>query len=134
MTVIHVRIVTHEGIYDEFDTDILNVQTLDGDRGILANHMPLVTMLKVGWLSANINNQRVVFAISGGLLYFRENNAEILTDAIERQADIDVDRAKKAQQRAEQRISSNDPNIDIKRAEVALRKAINRIKVANMKQ
>ena len=44
---IHVRIITPKGIYKEFDTPILNIPTVDGERGLLPNHMPLVTMLQI---------------------------------------------------------------------------------------
>lgn len=132
MNTLHVRIVTPEGTYKEFDTPILNIQTSDGDQGILPNHMPLVTMLKIGRMSSEENGKREIYAVSGGLFYFRDNTAEILTDAIENQKDIDVERAQAAKERAEKRLSSQDPNIDQARAEAALKKAINRIRVKNI--
>ena len=49
---IHVRIITPKGIYKEFDTPILNIPTVDGERGLLPNHMPLVTMLQIGAMSS----------------------------------------------------------------------------------
>lgn len=126
---IHCRFVTPMGIYKEVDTSILNVDTTEGQRGLLPNHMPLVTMLKIGVISTIENGVRNEYAIAGGMLYFRDNVAEILTDAIENKEEIDLERAYQAKQKAEQRLSSKDENIDIKRAEVALKKAINRIKV-----
>ena len=53
MSTLHVRIVTPRGIYKEFDTPILNIQTTEGDQGILPEHMPLVTMLKVGKMTSD---------------------------------------------------------------------------------
>ena len=47
MSELHVRIVTPQGIYKEFDTPIINIQTEDGNQGVLPNHMPLVTMLRI---------------------------------------------------------------------------------------
>lgn len=126
---IHVKVITPLGIYKEFDTPILNVSTVDGERGILPNHMPLVTMLKIGTMSAEENGERKYYAISKGLFYFKDNVAEIVTDTIESKDDIDLERAERAKERAENRLHSSDPNIDQKRAELALKKAINRIKV-----
>ena len=125
---IHCRIVTPHGIYKEFDTTILNIETEEGQRGILPNHMPLVTMLKIGRLESEENGVRNEYAIAGGLFYFRDNEAEILTDAIEHEDEIDVERAQQAKERAERRLQ--DENYDMKRAEIALKKALNRIKVA----
>ncbi len=130
---IHVRIVTPQGVYKEFDTPILNIPTVDGERGILPNHMPLVTMLTIGVMSSEENNQRTYYAVTSGAFYFRDNVAEILTDTIECSSDIDLDRAIASKERAEKRIQSNDSNVDLKRAELSLKRAMNRIHVAEMK-
>lgn len=129
MSTFHVRVVTPHGVYREWDTAILNIQTSDGDQGILANHMPLVTMLKIGKMTSDIDGKREKFAVAGGLFYFRENLAEVLTDAIENKVDIDIARAEKSKERAEERLRKADPSIDIKRAEVSLKKAMNRLSV-----
>ncbi len=133
MSELHVRIVTPQGIYKEFDTPIINIQTEDGNQGVLPNHMPLVTMLRIGSMTSDENGVRQTYAIAGGLFYFRDNVAEILTDAIENKNDIDLERAKKAKERAENRLESNDPNIDLKRAQLALSKALNRIEIKDLK-
>ncbi|MGM9940507.1 MAG: F0F1 ATP synthase subunit epsilon [Bulleidia sp.] len=133
MSTLHVRIATPNGLYKEFDTPIINIQTQDGDQGILPNHMPLVTMLKIGVMTCDENNVRNTYAVAGGLFYFRDNVAEILTDAIENRNEIDLQRAEAAKARAEKHLSSNDPNIDMRRAEVALKKAMNRINVSALK-
>lgn len=133
MSTLHVRIVTPEGVYKELDTPIVNIQTTDGDQGVLPNHMPLVTMLKIGHMTTDENGTRETYAVAGGLFYFRDNQAEILTDAIENKKDIDSERAERAKERAEKRISSKDQNIDLKRAELALKKALNRLNVAGMR-
>lgn len=128
---IHVRIVTHEGIYKEFDTPILNIHTDEGEQGILPNHMPLVTMLKIDSMESEENGKRMVYAVSGGLFYFRDNTAEILTSAIENSSEIDLERAEQAKARAEKRLASDDANVDQKRATIALARAMNRLKVAS---
>ncbi len=132
MSMIHVRIVTPEGIYREFDTPYLNFQTTDGDRGILPNHMPLVTSLKIGKMSSEEDGKRNIYAVSGGLLYFRNNLAEVLTDAIENKDEIDEERAAAAKERAEKRLNSGKQNVDVKRAELSLKRALNRLTVAGM--
>jgi F-type H+-transporting ATPase subunit epsilon len=126
---IHCRVVTPEGLYREMDTPIINIETTDGQRGILPNHMPIVTMLKIGKMTTEENGQREEYAVAGGLFYFRNNKAEIMTDAIENKRDIDVERAEAAKARAERRINSHNPNYDLKRAEIALQKALNRLEV-----
>ena len=128
---IHCRIVTPEGVYKELDTPIINICSTDGEEGILINHMPLVTMLKIGHMSTEENGVRQDYAVAGGLFYFRDNQAKILSDAVESKTEIDEERAEAAKQRALTHLQSGGPNEDIKRAQVALQKAINRNKVKN---
>lgn len=127
---IHCRIVTPKGVYKEMDASIINIVTTDGERGILPNHMPLVTMLKIGKMTAEETTGRQEYAVAGGLFYFRDNLAEILTDAVESKEEIDVERAESAKQRAEKRLAANNPNLDIQRARIALEKALNRLSVS----
>lgn len=130
MTMIDVRVVTPEGVYKEFQTPIINIDTEDGQRGILPNHMPLVTMMKIGKMETEENGQREVYAVAGGVFYFRDNKAEILTDAIENKEDIDIKRAEEARARAERRLSiTENPQYDLQRAEIALQKAMNRLRI-----
>lgn len=129
MSMIHCRIVTPHGVYKEMDTPIINVDTEDGQRGILPNHMPIVMMLKIGRMETEENGTRQEYAVAGGLFYFRDNLAEILTDAIENKNEIDAARAARAKERAEKRLASDDPNYDLQRARIALQKAINRMNV-----
>lgn len=126
---IHCRIITPEGLYKEMDANIINIDTTEGQQGILPNHLPLVTMLKIGRITTDENGTREEYAAAGGLFYFRDNKAEILTDAIENKEEIDVERAENAKKRAEERLHSNNPNIDLERAEIALQKAVNRLSV-----
>ena len=128
---IHCRVVTPEGVYKEMDTPIINICSTDGEQGILVNHMPLVTMLKIGHMSTEENGVRQDYAVAGGLFYFRDNEAKILSDAVESRTEIDEERAEAAKQRALTHLQSGGPNEDIKRAQVALQKAVNRIKVKN---
>ena len=129
MSMIHCRIVTPHGVYKELDTSILNIETQDGQRGILPEHMPIVTMLRIGKMTTVESDKRMEYAVTGGLFYFRDNSAEIMVDAIENKDEIDVERAIAAKIRAEQRLQSNDKNVDQVRAEIALKKALNRLNV-----
>lgn len=125
-----VRVVTPNGLYKVFDTEILNVETTEGHIGILKNHMPIVAILVISTMTTQESDGRHSYAIAGGTLYFQNNIATLLADAIERSDEIDVERAKHAKERAEKLIEQKE-GIDVKRAEVALKKAINRIKIAS---
>ncbi|MBS3991635.1 MAG: ATP synthase F1 subunit epsilon [Erysipelothrix sp.] len=124
-----VQVITPLGDNKTIETNILNVRTSNGDIGILANHMPIVAMLQISMMSTIESDGRHRYALAGGVLYFANNVATILTDAIERSDEIDIERAQRAKDRAEKAIK--DPNSDIKKAEVSLKRALNRIDVAS---
>ena len=126
-----VTINTPRGLYKQTKASIVNVVSPDGQRGILPNHMPIVVSLTVSMMTMEEEDGRETYAISGGILFFRNNQCTILTHAIENVRDIDVARAERAKARAEERLRRNDEHVDMVRAEVALKKAINRINVKN---
>jgi F-type H+-transporting ATPase subunit epsilon len=124
-----VKIITPLAKVRYLETSILNIVTPQGEMGILSNHMPIVTMISISRMSTVEPNGRMNYALAGGVLFFNDNEATILTDAIENQNEIDLERAIAAKTRAEEYLKAKDPEIDLKRAEIALRKAINRINV-----
>ena len=125
---IDVTINTPRGLYKQTKASIVNVVSPDGQRGILPNHMPIVVSLTVSKMTME-EEKREAYAISGGVLYFHNNQCMILTPAIENVNDIDLERAIKAKERAERRLARgvNEENVDMARAQVALQRAINRI-------
>ncbi len=103
-----------------------------GEFGVLAGHTPFMTSLKVGTVRYNDSsgNERYVF-VSGGFAEALPDRVTILADSAERRRDIDIDRAKSAQQRAENRLAAkDDDNVDFMRARAALIRAINRVRLA----
>ncbi len=124
MSKIKVKILTPLGLYKETEASIINVVSEDGQRGILPNHMPIVVILTISKMELE-EEKREIYAVAGGMLYFKDNECTILCNAIENKTDIDLDRAYKAKERAEGHLK--DPNSDLKRAELALKRAMNRI-------
>ena len=128
MSSIHLKVITHEKVIYENDIDELYVKSKDGELGILKDHQPLICSLDIGVTKAITNDECQCIATVGGILQFSNNQATILTDNAELDCDIDVARARQAKERAEQRLLAKGDNIDIARAQIALSKAIARIK------
>ena len=126
---IALKIITPLGLYKECEVEAVNVKTVEGERTILSHHVPLVAILATCRCSLKENGVYQDYALAGGLLQMSNNEMRILTDAIEGRAEIDIERAKRAKERAEKRLAKQDERTNIKRAEVALAKAINRINV-----
>ena len=129
----NLKIITHERIVFEGEVDELVLQTTGGQIGILKDHVPLTTALDIGVTKAKIGDKYKYFATMGGIFQFKDNEALILTDLAECSADIDVTRAKSAKERAEARLGSHDVEIDNARANIALAKAMARLKAAGKK-
>lgn len=126
---ITIKIITPLGLYKDGSVEAVHLITVEGDTTILPNHIPMVAMLKTSSCSLKEKGVYKDYAIAGGLMQFADNEMRILTDAIEGREEIDIERAKRAKQRAEARLAKQDSRTNIKRAEVALAKAINRIHV-----
>ena len=131
---ITVNLITPEGLYRTVETRRITIDTIDGQRGILSNHMPIVLMLKIGTLKTIENGNTKRYTINGGMMYFENNVANILSDAIEDIDLIDVERAQKAADRANERLAKKADNLDIQRAQLALARAMNRIQAVHKYQ
>lgn len=131
---ITVNLITPEGLYRTVETSRITIDTIDGQRGILSNHMPIVLMLKIGTLKTVENGNTKRYTINGGMMYFENNVANILSDAIEDIELIDVERAQKAADRANERLAKKADNLDIQRAQLALARATNRIQAVHKYQ
>lgn len=128
---IHLKIITHEQIVVEADIDELYVEATDGRLGILKNHIPVVCALNIGVGKFVAGGVSTCFTTMGGILQFENNQATILTDIAELDADIDETRAKEAYKRAQARLASKDDDLDIMRAQISLSKAIARLNAKN---
>jgi len=103
----------------------------EGYFGVLARHAPMVAELTAGELAVvDQEGERKWFAVSGGFLEVGRQEVMILVDAAEGTGEIDVERARSAQERAERRLHAHDREIDLARAGASLKRALNRLKVA----
>jgi len=126
------EIVTPERLVFSEQVDRLKATGIDGELGILAGHIPMVTPLKVAPLAFQAGKQRTTYAIQGGFLEVRADKVVVLADSAEKASDIDVDRARAAKERAERRLNNrSQDHTDFRRAELALQRAMNRIKVSS---
>ncbi|WP_368293390.1 F0F1 ATP synthase subunit epsilon [Dehalobacter sp. TBBPA1] len=100
----------------------------EGELGILANHSPLIANLVIGVVRYTQNGKVEKMAIGGGFLEVVQNKATILADTAELAESIDVARAEAAKERAEKRLGEKQAETDIIRAEVALKRAVTRLR------
>jgi F-type H+-transporting ATPase subunit epsilon len=131
MKTVSVSIVTPDGPVYESDVEMVSTKAASGELGILPGHVPMVAPLAIGAVRLKKDGHTDLVAVSGGFLEVRPDKVTILAQAAENANEIDIDRAIRAKQRAEERLQrQKQSEIDYRRAELALRRALNRINVA----
>lgn len=126
---LHLKIVTPDRLFFDGDIDMLIARGLNGDFAILKNHVPLIASLDIRALKIKINGEFKYAAIAGGYLTYKDNFITIMSDACEWTEEIDKNRALEAKERAERRIKDAKESADIDKAELSLKKALNRLNV-----
>jgi len=124
---IRLEIVTPFGIIYNEEIDFLKAPAIDGEIGILSRHAPLVTGLEIGILHIMKGEEEIKIAISEGFIEVKPSNIKVIVRTAELEEEIDVERARRAKERAEKRLNQRDSNIDHTRAEAALKRALARL-------
>ncbi len=131
---IQLIVVTPEKLLFDDRVENVIVKGSEGEMGIYYDHAPLATRLGIGILQAQSGKDYHTLAISGGgYLEVLPTQVTILADTGERPENIDVERAQRAKERAEERLSKaeTDPDIDFIRARAALQRSITRIRAVS---
>ena len=130
------EVVTPDRNFFEGETDMVIVRTTEGDIGILNDHEPLVAPLRIGSMRVRNDDQSFKFAAcSAGFVTVTEEKVTVIVDSAEWVEEIDIDRALEAKGRAEKRIQEgNEKGVDVLRARLALERAINRIKLREVRK
>ena len=130
MKTLHVEIVTPDGPILTEDYEMVSVTATSGELGILPNHIPLVAPLAISVVRLKNGNDTKHVAVKGGFVEMSHNELTILATAAETEEDIDVRRAQRAKERAEKRLQSQQDTVDFHRAELALKRALNRLDIS----
>jgi len=125
------EVVTPDRLLVSKEVDVVVATSVEGEFGVLFGHVPLLANLAVGELRFKDGNLTEYVAVAGGFAEVTGTKITILAEAAELAREIDVDRAKRARDRAEQRLAkSQAEQIDYARAEAALRRSMIRARVA----
>ena len=127
-----VRVVTPDGeVWSGRATSVV-IPGLDGYFGVWRGHSPLIAAMDIGGVMIKTPEEHVLtmLAVAGGFVEIDGDGVALLAESAEMATDIDVIRATHAADRARERLSKHFADIDVQRAEVALKKALNRKRVA----
>jgi F-type H+-transporting ATPase subunit epsilon len=126
---IHLTIVTPDRKVTDAQVDEVILPGSEGYLGVLPGHAPLLTALKVGEISYRQGSEWHFIAVAWGFVEVLGDRVSVLADVAERAEDIDLERAKQALARAEERLQKG-ADLDWDRARASLEKAVVRVKVA----
>jgi len=129
MKTLTVSVVTPDGPVLEDTFDMVSCKAESGELGILPGHIPLVAPLSISAVRLKRENQVEKLAVNGGFMEVQPDKVTILAQSAEKPVDIDVGRAQEAKKRAERRLQSKQDDTDFLRAELALKRAMNRLSV-----
>ena len=126
------RVITPERIAFDQSVESVRLPGADGQLGILPRHANMIAALDVGLMRYRAGGKEAAPFVSGGFCEVRDSTVRVVTEAGERPAEIDEERARDAERRARERLSqgrvqSGEP-LDILRAEAALRRALMRLR------
>jgi len=134
MATLRLEIITAERQVFADDVNVVVAPGIEGELGILPHHAPLMTMLKPGELLIRKDGEETYLVVSGGFLEVRPDKVIVLADACERAEEIDITRAEEAKHRAEERLKTHPPGLDISRAQAALLRSLIRLRIAERRR
>ena len=136
MATIKLEIVSPDRVVYAADIDMLIARSTGGEIGILPKHIPLVTGLQPHAMKIHVDAKEQLIAVAGGFMEVTPDKITVLATAAEEPIDIDINRAQRAYERAQERLQKlrEDPEeasiIDEQRASLALKRAAARLQTA----
>jgi len=124
------EIVTPEKKVIDTAAEEVQIPGKNGYLGIMPGHAPLITELAVGEITFRGASGEQHLAVAWGFAEVLPDKVTVLAETAERPSEIDVERSRKAKERAEQLLSSGDTSVDVERALDALARAEARLQVA----
>lgn len=125
-----VKVITPDRVFYEGEVSMVELRTTEGDIGVYKNHIPLTCIVDPGVLNLHEADGVKKAALHTGFVEILQDQVTILAEIAEWPDEIDRNRAEEARIRAERRLSGSEGSIDVARAELALHKALLRIRLS----
>lgn len=132
MATFNLKVVTPSRVVLDKEVERVIVRTANGDVGILKGHINYVAPLSIGAMKVLTSDQETkVAAIAGGIVKVDEKGTTILTNTCEWSDEIDIERAKKAEEKAKNYLENPTETHTVEVATLKLQRALNRINIVN---
>jgi F-type H+-transporting ATPase subunit epsilon len=126
---LQLEVITPEKVSLRETVDEIILPAVGGELGILPEHAPLISQLSTGVMTYRQGNDKKQLHISGGFVEVLPDRISVLADIAEKPEEIDTERARKARERAEKRLSANSEDTDLSRAQLKLQRAQTRLQL-----
>ena len=127
--VMKLKVITPEEEFYEGEVTMAELTTTEGDIGIYPQHIPLTAVVAPGVLRIHEGSEVKEAALLSGFITIMPDVVTIMAEAVEWPDEIDFKRAEEAKMRAEKRLATQSADVDVLRAELALRRAITRLEL-----
>ena len=124
------QVIAPDRVFLEEDADMVELTTTEGEIGVLKDHIPLTAIVAPGILRIKKDGQQKEAALLEGFVEILPDKVVILAESCEWPEEIDINRANEAKSRAERRLKSADAEMNEARAELALRRSLVRLALA----
>ncbi len=123
------QVITPTERFYEGDVTMVELTTTEGDIGIYPNHIPLTAVVAPGVLKIHEGGEVKEAALMSGFITILPESVTVMAEVVEWPDEIDFKRAEAARTRAERLLAAHDPNLDVLRAEMALKRALVRLEM-----
>ena len=122
--VVDIEIITPDRVFYQGEATMIEFNTTEGEIGVYPKHVALTTVIAPGIVTISTEGEAVKAAVHAGFAEILPDKVTILAEIAEWPDEIDVDRAHAAEERARERLDKKGDNVDVMRAEIALKKAL----------
>lgn len=125
------EIITPDRVFWSGKASMLEMNTTEGQVGIYKKHIPMTMILQPGIVKIHMEGELKEAAVHAGFAEILPEKITMMAEVAEWPDEIDLNRAKEAEARAQRRLQAHDPKLNISRAELALKRALVRQELAS---
>ena len=122
-----VEIICPDRVFYTGAATMIELNTVEGEVGVLKGHIPVTTIIAPGFVTITNDAEQKEALVHSGFVEILPDKVSVMAEVAEWPDEIDLGRAQAARERAEKRLAERIDNLDVARAELALRKALLRI-------
>ena len=130
MSTFNLQVVALDRVFYDGPCDTLTIPAVDGEKGILASHEPMVMAITAGEMRFSANGQQQVAAVGCGFAEITGDKVVVITDFAQKPEEIDIEHAERAKVRAEERMREKRSQIELAHSQAELARAMAKLKVA----